>query len=98
MTTAKKKVIPSPVDVVGRKVSWSPAKNSDRLYGEVIKVYYKMGADERYPVGSKGYKNGMRKLFQKISVILADGRVLNMSSEQEDLKAIGMIAESKNED
>jgi len=98
MATAKKKVIPSPVDVVGRKVSWSPAKNSDRLYGEVIKVYYKMGADERYPVGSKGYKNGMRKLFQKISVILADGRVLNMSSEQEDLKAIGMIAESKNED
>lgn len=91
MATAKKKVIPSPVDVVGRKVSWSPAKNSDRLYGEVIKVYYKMGADERYPVGSKGYKNGMRKLFQKISVILADGRVLNMSSEQEDLKAIGMI-------
>jgi hypothetical protein len=98
MATAKKKVIPSPVDVVGRKVSWSPAKNSDRLYGEVIKVYYKMGADPRYPKGSQGYKNGIRKLFQKMSIILGDGRVLNISSEMEDLRAIGMVAESNNED
>jgi hypothetical protein len=98
MAKAKKKVIPSPVDVVGRKVSWSPAKNSDRLYGEVIKVYYRMGADPRYPLGSQGYKNGIRALFQKMSIILADGRVLNISSEQEDLKAIGMIAETTNED
>jgi hypothetical protein len=98
MATAKKKVIPSPVDVVGRKVSWSPANNSDRLYGEVIKVYFKMGADPRYPKGSQGYKNGIRALFQKMSIILADGRVLNISSEMEDLKAIGMIAESSSDE
>jgi hypothetical protein len=57
-----------------------------------------MGADPRYPLGSQGYKNGIRALFQKMSIILADGRVLNISSEQEDLKAIGMIAETTNED
>ena len=92
------KVIPTPVDVLGRKVSWSHAGNSDRLYGEVCKVYYQMGEDPRYPKGSKGYKNGMRKLYKKISVLLADDRILNMSAEQDDLKAIGMIAESSSED
>ena len=92
------KTIPAPVDVVGRKVSWRHAANSDRLYGEVIKVYFKMGADPRYPKGSQGYTNGLRKLFKKISVVLADGRILNMSAEHEDLKSIGMISESSSED
>lgn len=92
------KAIPAPVDVIGRKVSWRHAANSDRLYGEVCKVYFKMGADPRYPVGSQGHKNGIRALFKKISVVLADGRILNMSAEQEDLLAIGMIAESASED
>ena len=92
------KAIPAPVDVVGRKVSWRHAANSDRLYGEVCKVYFKMGADPRYPEGSQGYKNGMRAMFKKISVVMADGRILNMSAEQKDLKAIGMIAESTSEE
>jgi len=92
------KVIPAPVDVPGGKVSWRHAANSDRLYGEVCKVYFKMGEDPRYPKGSAGYKNGIRAMFKKISVVLADGRILNMSAEQDDLKAIGMIAESASED
>ena len=92
------KAIPAPVDVIGRKVSWSHAGNSDRLYGEVCKVYFKTGEDPRYPKGSSGYMNGIRKLYKKISVVLADGRILNMSAEQDDLKAIGMIAESTSED
>lgn len=92
------KAIPAPVDVIGRKVSWSHAGNSDRLYGEVCKVFFKSGEDPRYPKGSSGYKNGIRKLYKKISVVLADGRILNMSAEQDDLKAIGMIAETTSED
>ncbi len=86
--------IPVPVDVPGRTVFFRPSNSSHILTGEVIKVYYRMGEDPRYPKGSKGYKNGMRQLYKKLSVILPDGRILNMSGEHEDLKAIGMIAES----
>lgn len=88
-----KKVIPPPVDVVGRNVSWKPTPDSDRLYGQVVKVRYRPGADPRYPEGSRGYKNGIRALFKLISVEMADGRVFTMSGEHEDLKKIGMIAE-----
>ena len=88
--------IPLPVDVIGRRVSFRPSPSSHILEGEVIKVYFKMGADPRYPKGSKGYKNGMRKLFQKLSIILADGRILNIPSEQEDIKQLEVVAMSDN--
>lgn len=88
-----KKVIPTPVDVVGRNVSWKPTPDSDRLYGQVVKVRYRSGADPRYPEGSRGYKNGIRALFKLISVEIGDGRVFTVSGEQDDLKRIGMIAE-----
>jgi len=87
--------IPAPVDVVGATISFRPSERSDILYGEVIKVYFDKGADPRYPKGSQGYKNGIRKLFTKITVLLPDGRILNMSAEQEDIKRYRMVAENQ---
>ena len=90
--------IPAPVDVKGRLISFRPNDRSDILYGEVVDVYFDRGADPRYPKGSQGYKNGIRKLFTKISVLLADGRILNMPAEQEDIKRLRMVAENQKED
>jgi len=88
-----KKVIPAPVDVKGKNVSWKPTESSDRLYGQVVDVFLKIGADPRYPKGSRGYKNGIRKLWKHITVEIGDGRRFTMSGEHEDLKKIGMVAE-----
>ena len=90
--------IPAPVDVKGRLISFRPTESSDIMEGEVVDVYFRTGADPRYPEGSKGYKNGIRKLFKKIAVLLPDGRVLNMSAEQEDIKRLRMVAENQKED
>jgi hypothetical protein len=90
--------IPEPIDVKGRLISFRPSEGSDIMYGEVVDVYFRRGADPRYPKGSQGYKNGIRALFKKISVLLADGRVLNMSAEQEDIKRLRMVAENQKED
>lgn len=86
-----------PVDVPGRTVSFRPSMSSHILKGEVVKVWYNIGEDPRYPKGSKGHKNGIRKLYKKMSVILPDGRILNMSAEQDDIKAIEMVAENLND-
>ena len=67
-----------PIDVKGRLISFRPTESSDIISGEVIDVYFRRGADPRYPEGSQGYKNGIRKLFKKISILLPDGRILNM--------------------
>ena len=90
--------IPAPIDVKGRLISFRPTESSDILYGEVVNVYFDNGADPRYPKGSQGYKNGIRKLFTKITVLLADGRVLNMPAEQEDIKRLRMVAENQKDD
>ena len=90
--------IPAPIDVKGRLISFRPTESSDILYGEVIDVYFRRGADPRYPKGSKGYKNGIRALFKCISVLLPDGRILNMPAEQEDIKNLRMVAENQKED
>jgi len=90
--------IGTPIDVKGRQISFRPTESSDIISGEVVDVYFKYGADPRYPKGSKGYKNGMRKLFKKISVLLPDGRVLNMPAEQNDIKDFRMIAINQKED
>ena len=90
--------IPATVDVKGRMVSFRPTESSDIITGEVVDVYFRPGADPRYPKGSQGYKNGIRKLFKKMSVLLPDGRVLNMSAEQEDIKGLRMVAENQKED
>lgn len=90
--------IPAPVDVKGRLISFRPNENSDILYGEVVNVYFRNGADPRYPKGSKGYKNGIRALFKCISVLLPDGRILNMPAEQKDIKNLRMVAENQKED
>lgn len=90
--------IPAPVDVKGRLISFRPTESSDILYGEVVNVYFENGADPRYPKGSQGYKNGIRALFKKMSVLLPDGRVLNMPAEQEDIKRLRMVAENQKED
>lgn len=94
----KKKKIPAPVDVVGRLISFRPTPNSDILYGEVVKVWFDIGADERYPKGSQGYKNGIRGLYKKIGVLLPDGRIINMRAEQEDVKKHRMVAENLKEE
>ena len=90
--------IPPPIDVKGRLISFRPTQSSDIVTGEVVDVYFRHGADPRYPKGSKGYKNGIRKLFKKISVLLPDGRILNMGAEQEDVKNLRMVAENQKED
>ena len=87
---------PLPIDVIGRRLTFRPTASSHTLEGEVVKVYFKMGADPRYPKGSKGYKNGIRKLFKKVSIMLPDGRILNMSGEQEDIRQYEMLAMSDN--
>ena len=89
---------PAAVDVKGRLISFRPNERSDIIYGEVVDGYFRMGADPRYPKGSQGYKNGIRKLFKKISVLLPDGRILNMNAEQEDIKSLRMVAENQKED
>jgi hypothetical protein len=94
LSMRKKKVIPPPVDVVGRKVSWKPSPNSDRMYGEVVHVGFKWP----YPPDPK-YPGGRVRLLKKVlSVAIPDGRIFKMSGEHEDLKKIGMIAESSSED
>ena len=40
----------------------------------------------------------MRQSTKKITVVLADGRVLNMPAEQEDVKRYRMVAENQKED
>ena len=90
--------IPAPIDVKGRLISFRPNERSDIVYGEVVDVYFRPGPDPRYPKGSKGYKNGIRKLFKKISVLLPDGRILNMPAEQQDIKDLRMVAENQKED
>ena len=90
--------IPAPIDVKGRLISFRPTESSDILYGEVVNVYYRNGADPRYPKGSQGYKNGIRALFKCISVLLPDGRILNMPAEQQDIKDLRMVAENQKED
>jgi hypothetical protein len=90
--------IPEAIDAKGRLISFRPNEMSDILYGEVVDVYFRSGEDPRYPKGSKGYKNGIRKLFKKISVLLPDGRILNMGAEQEDIRDLRMVAENQKED
>ena len=87
-----------PIDVKGSLISFRPTESSDIMTGEVVDVYFRRGADPRYPKGSQGYKNGIRKLFKKISVLLPDGRILNMGAEQEDIKEFRMVAENQKED
>jgi len=89
--------IPAPIDVKGRLISFRPTESSDILYGEVVNVYFNNGADPRYPKGSQGYKNGIRKLFKKITVLLPDGRLLNMPAEQQDIRELRMVAENQKE-
>ena len=84
--------IPLPIDVLGRRVTFRPSPSSHILEGEIVKVYFKTGEDPRYPKGSKGYKNGIRKLFKRVSILLPDGRVLNMSGEQEDIRQFEIVA------
>jgi hypothetical protein len=90
--------IGTPIDVKGRLISFRPNESSDILYGEVVDVYFRRGEDPRYPKGSRGYKNGIRKLYKKISVLLPDGRILNMPAEHEDIKNLRMVAENQKED
>lgn len=85
---AAKKQIPAPVDVVGRKVSWAPNTQSDRLYGEVVHVELRPFKHPKY----------YRVLKTFIHVMIPDGRTFVMSGEVEDLKKIGMIAETTSEE
>ena len=92
MSKAKKKVIPAPVDVVGRRVCWKPNENSDILYGEVISVKL-----ELFNCPNTKYEH-QRVLKKTIQVIIPDGRIFTMSGEHEHLKKIGMAAMDKNEE
>lgn len=84
MARVKAKVYQPCVDVIGRKLSWKSV-GSDRLYGEVCKVYFDHGPDPKN-------RNG-RLLHKKITVELNDGRRINMSAAPGDLKRMGVVAE-----
>ena len=92
MARAAKKQIPAPVDVVGRRVSWWASSGSDKFYGEVARVYFEYAEHPKYPGTS------LRVLKKRLSIIIPDGRIFNMSGEHEDLKAMGMVAESADGD
>ena len=79
-----------PVDVVGRTVSFRPSPSSDVLYGEVVHV----GFQWPYPKD----KNGLRYLKKQISIMLADGRVLNMSATPEDIEKYRIVAENEKQE
>ena len=82
--------IPAPVDVVGRTISFRPTETSDILSGEVVRVGF------QYPYPKD--KNGLPQLLKQISVLLPDGRVINMNSEPEDVRKYRMVAENQKED
>ena len=79
-----------PVDVVGRTVSFRPSPSSDVLYGEVVNV----GFQWPYPKD----KNGLRYLKKQISIMLPDGRVLNMSATPEDIEKYRIVAENEKQE
>ena len=81
------KKIPAPIDVVGQTITFRPTENSDILTGEVIET----GFQWPYPKD----ENGLRKLLRKITVILPDGRIINMNAEREDIKRYRMVAENQ---
>jgi len=82
--------IPAPVDVVGRTISFRPSESSDILTGEVVKV----GFQWPYPKD----KDGHRQLLKQISVLLPDGRIINMKAEAEDIKQYRIVAENQKEE
>ena len=83
-----KKIIPTPVDVVGRNVSWK-TDGGHTLYGEVVKVGFKIGPHPKYP------NTQLRQLNKQLTIVMADGRVFKVSGEHDDLKRMGMVAETK---
>lgn len=89
MTTIKKrkKNIPPPVDVKGRKVSWQPSASSHRLYGEVLNVSKRHAPHPKYP------NTSCRVLKTVLHIVIPDGRVFQISGEHKNLKKIDMIAE-----
>lgn len=92
MSSEIEKTIPSPCDEVGKKVSWKPNEYSQRLYGEVVKVYYDIGPDPRYP------NTDLRALFRKLKIKTADDRVFTVSGEHEDIKKMGMVVDGESRD
>ena len=84
------KKIPDPIDAVGRAVSFKTSPTSIRLEGEVVKVGFKWP----YPKDDRG----LPRLCKQITVLLPDGRVLNMDCEKKDIKRYDSRAEDKQED
>ena len=83
-----KKIIPTPVDVVGRNVSWRN-EGGHTLYGEVIKVGFKYHPHPKYP------NTSLRITTKVLTLLMADGRVFKVSGEMKDLKRMGMVADTK---
>ena len=83
-----KKVIATPVDVVGRNVSWK-TDGRHTLYGEVVKVGFKMQPHPKYP------NTSLREMKKVLTIVMADGRIFKVSGEHEDLKRMGMVSETK---
>ena len=91
MAKAKKKVIPPPVDEVGKKICWRPHPSSDLFYGEVVNVGFTYHPHPKYP------NTSLRELRKQLTVIIPDGRIFKMSGEHEDLKARGVVAAGEEE-
>ena len=79
--------IPAPIDVIGQTITFRPSETSDILTGEVVGT----GFQWPYPKDEKG----QRQLLRKITVMLPDGRLINMKAEQEDIKRYRMVAENQ---
>jgi len=82
----KTKKIPVSVDVPGRMVSWKPSASSNRLYGIVDRVFLTMKKHPKDP--------SLRKLYKHLVIELMDGRKITVSGEHEDLKKLGIVAET----
>ena len=82
--------IATPIDVVGRTISFRPSESSDIMMGEVVRV----GFQWPYPKD----KQGIPQLLKQISVLVPDGRVINMKAEPEDIKHYRMVAENQKDD
>lgn len=91
MAAAKKKVIPPPVDEVGKKICWRPHPSSDLFYGEVVNVGFTYHPHPKYP------NTCLRELRKQLTVMIPDGRIFKMSGEHEDLKARGVVAAGEEE-
>lgn len=82
--TKKKKIIPAPVDVKGKSVTWV-GDDGFRYFGTVQKVFFRHAPHDKYP------DSCLRKLVKFMTIHMPDDRVLTVSADHYDLKRMKMV-------